>query len=1256
MIEKPTNAEAHTNRLAGETSPYLLQHAHNPVDWYPWGEEAFARARVEDRPILLSIGYSACHWCHVMERESFEDEEIGRLMSDGFVCIKVDREERPDLDEIYMNATVLVNQGQGGWPMTVFLTPEQEPFFAGTYFPPTDRWGRPGFRTLLDRIAHLWKTDRAGLREQARELVDAMRGHSEVSPELCVGDAELARFADQLSSEFDPTHGGFGSAPKFPPSVALSLLLRRHRRTGDAGVLAMVEKTLSGMAAGGMYDQVGGGFARYSTDDRWLVPHFEKMLYDNALLARVYLEAFQVTGDPLHERIGREVLDYVLREMTSPEGGFYSATDADSEGEEGKFFVWTPGEIAAALADEEEARRFCAYYDIGPRGNWEGKSIPNVPREMRFVARELSVPVEELARSLASARAKVYAARARRVPPGLDDKILTAWNGLMIGAMAEGYRVLGDRRYLEAGERAAAFLLATLRTPEGRLLRTYRAGRAHLGAVLEDHSYLASALLDLYEAGGSPRWLTEATRLADRMMSDFRDPADGTFFQTAHDHPALIVRTRAGTDGATPSGSAMAAWVLVRMAVHLGREAFRQAGARAIAAYGRTIRRHPRAFATSLIVVDFLLEGPTELALVGAPGSADHEAMRAAIARVYLPNRVIAHRDPSAAAAAAARTAAPATEGGSDGATPDAGPLVAGRDAIGGRATLYVCRDFACERPITDPAAVAAALGPAAPRRDRARTISRPLPGCAQREATAALAARLAAGCPSGYATLGATGLTVSRVGFGCYRVDDETAEHAEAMRQALLSGCNLIDTSTNYTDGGSERCVGAVLGEMVRTGRLRREEVVVVTKIGYVQGTNLEVAVDSERAGNPFPDMVRYMEGCWHCIHPDWLEDQLGRSLDRLQLATVDVCLLHNPEYYLSDARKRALETPLDELRDQFYRRLALAFGFLERQVRAGRIGSYGVSSNTSVDDAGDPEATSLSRMLDAAREAGGGDGHHFRVLQLPMNLLETGGALVHNTGGAGARHTALEAAAAASVAVLVNRPLNAAAAPGGGMIRLADAPATAAAAGLADQLQKLRDLESELLLTIVPALAPPRSGARLDRLFAWGRELEELDRQSASQERWQQAAGAHVIPRIHEALRTLATASTGARAGAVAGRVRDWQARYVPELQKALDEVGRRAAERGQRAADPVRAALDPLLPGPRRSEPLSRKALWVLASTPGVTSVLIGMRRPSYVTDAMAILSWPALDDPLAVLRATRDAATAPGQGAAGPDGAS
>jgi uncharacterized protein YyaL (SSP411 family)/aryl-alcohol dehydrogenase-like predicted oxidoreductase len=1193
----------HTNRLAASTSPYLLQHAHNPVDWYPWGEEALRRAREEDRPILLSIGYSACHWCHVMERESFEDEAIAALMNASFVCVKVDREERPDLDEIYMAATQAMNHGQGGWPMTVFLTPELHPFFAGTYFPPEDRYGRPGFPTVLNRIAELWDTQRERLREQGAEIVDLLRRSASRVPGTSLGEAELRGALAEYARDYDDRHGGFGGAPKFPPSVGLMLLMRLHHRFGDAQALAMARRTLDEMARGGMYDQVGGGFHRYSVDEQWLVPHFEKMLYDNALLARAYLEGHQATGDPFHARIAAEVLDYVLREMTAPEGGFYSATDADSEGEEGRFFVWTPAQVEEALGEADAARAFCAYYDITERGNWEGRSIPNTSRTGPRAAASLGLTPEALEARVAEARPRVYAARAKRVPPGLDDKVLTSWNALMIGALAEGARVLGEPRYLAAAERAARFVLDALRGPDGRLLRTWRLGRAHLGGYLEDHAFLCEALVDLYEAGGGAAFLAEAERVASEMARLFADPAGG-FFSTGADHEELIVRHREGNDGAIPSANATAAHALARLSWHLDRDELREEAVRALQAWGGAIARHPRAFAKSLVALDLLLDGPVELAFVG-PRDASLEALRREVARHYLPSRIVGHHDPA--------------QGPSD------LPLLAGKAAVSGRAALYVCRDFACRQPVTDPGAVSEALEGAAGLRSRgAGLVAAREPGAATAGGTAAYAARQRPAVRThGYRAFGTTGLRVGVVGFGGYRIDEAAHEHGEALRKALLEGCNLVDTSTNYTDGSSERLIGRVLAEVRRTGGPAREEVVVVSKIGYVQGRNLEAAAERERLGRPYPDMVKYGEGVWHCIHPAFLADQLTASLERLGLEALDACLLHNPEYYLMDAHERS-HGALDKRRQEFHRRLTEAFEYLEAEVAGGRLSCYGVSSNTVARPANDPEATSLAAMLEAARAAGG-EGHHFRVLQLPLNVLEPAGAGI------------LDLAARSGLAVLVNRPLNAVA--GEDMVRLAEVEVPDAP-DLDEQGEAVAAHEAAFRRDIASRLRAAEDSVAPEDLFRWGDELRANVHHVRSLEHWEQIEAQRIFPRLSEALQVLDRNLAG---GPMAEGWHSWRARYLPQLQGLLAACRRLAAERSRASTEEIGRALSAALPEPQRRESLSRRAIWVAASTPGVTAVLVGMRRPDYVDDALKVMEWPPLDESGRAYEAVKGAIT-------------
>jgi uncharacterized protein len=1206
---------ARSNRLVHETSPYLLQHAANPVDWYPWGPEALQAAKAQNRPILLSIGYSACHWCHVMERESFENAAIASLMNQHFICIKVDREERPDLDEIYMQATVTLNHGQGGWPMTVFLTPDQEPFFAGTYFPPDDRWGRPGFPSLLKKISEAWETDSAGLTSQARQLTERLKHELTAISPVSVSASVLDEAVIQFRENFDERHGGFGSAPKFPPSAGLSLLLRCYRRTGESRTLQMVTRTLDAMAAGGIYDHIGGGFARYSTDERWLVPHFEKMLYDNALLAMTYLEAYQVTSQASYRQITIEVLDYILREMTDPAGGFYSATDADSEGVEGKFFVWTPADVQAVLQNTEDASRFCACYDITDQGNWEHRNIPNRLRPIEAVVKELNLTVDELDETVQRVRPLLYRARQKRIPPGLDDKIITAWNGMMISTMAEAGRVLGISRYIDGAMKAADFLLSVHRTAEGTLLRTSRQGRAHLDGVLEDYAYLAEGLIALYEACGHERYLTAALQLGERMVQSFRDEGQGGFYTTAKTHETLIIRAREGADGATPSGNAVAVSTLARLSFHYDRQDLREAAIGGIRAYGRQIARYPRAFAKSLAVVDLLTEGPVELAFVGTPHDSGLEALHLVARKVFLPNRVIASSDGME--------------------KPSSHPLLAGKGLVKGKAALYICQNFSCQRPLTDPQEVMEALSPTSQRSKQAsqQTLLQgtALPGSASLEGTARYAARMvsqsrhSSHMEHGYGQFGNSGFTTSRLGFGTYRVDTRDPEHREALKKALREGVNLIDTSTNYMDGDSERLVGSVLGELIKSGELTREEVVVVSKVGYVQGDNLKQAEAREQAGRPYPDMVKYGEGIWHCMHPEFLNDQLTLSLDRLGLATLDVCLLHNPEYYLSEAAHHD-GGDLTMVRESFYRRIEQAFVFLESQVTAGRIRYYGVSSNTVTAHPSDAEATSLSRLCVAARAAAAEQGkgrHHFAVLQCPMNLYEAG-ALVMPNAGVDQRETVVTAAQREGIAVLVNRPLNAMPTKKSGVLRLADFPIEGDPLDFDQQCRAVSALEDEYRITIAPALQHSGQGMAPADFFTWAVELTRVRPQIYGLEHWEQIEHQIIAPQVNQVMQALSRNLTGA----AAEQWEAWRDRYLPQLLTLLRGLRREATERSRARTASVSAILDPLLPESRRKESLSRKALWILTSTPGVTCVLNGMRSPAYVDDSLAIMGWEPL----------------------------
>jgi uncharacterized protein YyaL (SSP411 family) len=682
------------NRLADETSPYLQQHKDNPVDWYPWGEEALSRARSKDRPILLSVGYSACHWCHVMERESFEDSETAAQMNAEFVCIKVDREERPDVDDLYMEA-VQAMTGQGGWPMTVFLDPEGVPFHGGTYFPPEPRQGMPSFRQVMDAVTDAYRNRRdeieaasANVREGLGAVGKIEPSGEELTPTL------LSDATSRLAKSADRAHGGFGGAPKFPPSAALEFLLARaieeKRKQGSEDAWGHVELTLDRMAAGGIYDQVGGGFARYTVDGLWLVPHFEKMLYDNAQLARVYLHGFQAMGHERYKRVCCETLDWALREMRGPEGGFFAALDADSEGEEGRFYVWTEAELEETLeaTDLAEAtiQRLLGYWGVSPAGNFEGKSI-------LFIAggRAIKEPP-----GLEEAKAALLARREQRVRPGLDDKRICSWNALVIGALADAGAVLGRDDYLEAARECAAFVLEKMRDADGRLLRTYSGGtgrgaeepgtvgEARIPAYLEDYAFLLEGLLALYEASFEERWFVAARETAEAMIERFGDDERGAFFTTAADGEQLIARRKDLGDHPIPSGNASAAYGLLRLAALSGEHSYEQRAEGVLALLGPTAAQHPEGFGHLLQALDFHLSKTREVALVGE----QLDAFKAVIRAKLRPHLVLA--------GGPAGTAEP--------------PLMRDRVEADGHPAAYVCESFACQAPVTEPAQLEAAL------------------------------------------------------------------------------------------------------------------------------------------------------------------------------------------------------------------------------------------------------------------------------------------------------------------------------------------------------------------------------------------------------------------------------------------------------------------------------------------------------------------------------------------------------------------
>lgn len=688
-------APKYTNALAHETSPYLLQHAHNPVDWYPWGEEAIQKAKLEDKPIFLSIGYSACHWCHVMERESFENEEVAEVLNKHFISIKVDREERPDLDDIYMHAVQMLT-GHGGWPMSVFLTPELKPFFGGTYFPPNDGPRGLGFKTICLRIAYAFKQERDKIDESSHQILDAIgQADAGVMAGGATPETRLLETATRkMASAYDKTHGGFGGAPKFPPSMALNLLLRERARTGDPSLLGIVTGTLDAMADGGIHDQILGGFARYSTDAAWLVPHFEKMLYDNAQLAPLYFDAACVAENPYYERVGRRVLDYIIRDMTDETGGYHSAEDADSEGVEGKYYVWTPDEVIEVLG-EDEGRLFCEFYDITEQGNFEGKSIPNIVRPLEEFAKMRGEDPETTRERLEAAEQKLEAARQKRVRPGRDDKILTSWNALMISGMLRGAQVTGDRRYLDSAVRAMDFLLDKMKDENGGLLRAYRAGKAHIPGFIDDYAYLVVALIDLYETTFEPKWLEEAVALADRMIEKFYDRESAGFFTTDGRDPNVVMRKKDLFDNAQPSGNSSAVFGLLRLAELLDREDYRKLAMETIASLQKYTEQIPAALHHLLCALSFELGRKQEIAIVGEFEDPETRSMIRAVHERYLPGRAMAVAPPSEVDQGFNANIA----------------LLKDKKPVNGSTTAFVCENYACREPVDKTSKLVEMLG-----------------------------------------------------------------------------------------------------------------------------------------------------------------------------------------------------------------------------------------------------------------------------------------------------------------------------------------------------------------------------------------------------------------------------------------------------------------------------------------------------------------------------------------------------------------
>ncbi len=664
------------NRLINETSPYLLQHAYNPVDWFAWNDEAFAKAKAEDKPVLVSIGYSACHWCHVMEHESFEDEQTARLMNENFVNIKVDLEERPDVDQIYMTF-VQMTSGHGGYPLNVFLTPDKKPFFGGTYFPPVNRYNMPSFQRILTSVAEAYRERKDEVVHSANEILGEIQKISAAEKSSENLSLEQLDFSYQsFVKTLDLVNGGFGGAPKFPPPMPLEFLLRYFYRTKDKNALEMVEKTCRKMANGGIYDQLGGGFHRYTVDAIWLVPHFEKMLYDNAQLARIYLHLFQIKKDEFYRRIAVETLEYVKREMLDESGGFYTAQDADSEGVEGKFFIWTPEEISAILG-AEDARIFNFYFDVTEHGNFEEKNILNVRNSLKSSAEQLQISEDKLKEILERGRKSLFEEREKRIKPFRDEKVLTAWNGLMLATFAEASAILENEEYLGIAKRNANFILENLQKDD-YLLRTYKDGQAKLNAYLEDYANFADGLIELFQVSGEIKYLKEAKRLADLMITEFWDADGSGFFFTGNNHEELLVRSKDFYDNATPSGNSAAADVLLKLAKLTGDEKYERFAVTVLRIVATQIKRYPQAFGRVLSALEFYLNPTKEIVILGEKGN----KLEREVWSEYLPDKVLVLAEDLQENTVLI-------------------PLLQNRKMIDGKATAYVCENFACQKPVT---------------------------------------------------------------------------------------------------------------------------------------------------------------------------------------------------------------------------------------------------------------------------------------------------------------------------------------------------------------------------------------------------------------------------------------------------------------------------------------------------------------------------------------------------------------------------
>ncbi len=1185
------------NLLAREASSYLQSQAYRAVDWHPWTPASLEKAHRLHKPIFLSIGYSSCHFCHQMDSECFDDSSIAKVLNEHFICIKVDREERPDLDEAFLEITSAFTGGQRGWPMTIFLTPDQKAFFAGSFFPLEDEKESLGFRSLLQRLTLIWKQQPHNILQQAKKLATHVNSARPKVSDYPIGDQEITDAVRYYLKNFDLRYGGFTKAPKYPPHGAMSLLLRYYKQTENSQVLHLVCKTLDCMYKGGIYDHLGGGFSRYSIDEKWLVPHFEKMLYDNALLIPIYLDAYLITKNPLYRTVATQTADFVLRELANPNGGFYSSLGAGPEGEEGHFYLWSYEEVKESLS-KEEFEAFSAAYKLEAQGHCKGKILIN-----RLHISDLtgfhSALLEQEKKLIKTAIHKLFKKRQNRTKPFRDDKIIVSWTALMTYALARLGCALGEAKYSDAAEKAAFFLLRSMRDEHGLLFRLYRRGKRQQPAFLEDYAFLCLAYLELYECGKSERFLQESFALAEAMMRLFRDPKTGLFHTSSSEHTGSpFVPHQDGTDGAIPNPNATAAFVLAKLSHHLDRPDLCTTSKKALSAIGKSIHLYPHLYPTSLSVVDFHLDCPLNISCVGHDEEERMEDLLQKVHGVYLPNKIVAHFNWGKKVISAS-------------------PILQDKQLVNDKPTAHVCRGTTCFKPVNTPEKLGELL-----QTHHSPTRSNIFGFLLTGKASSTGTHQYASFHPKVSFNNTAQDLCLCPIGFGSRKVFEHDSQHRRALELALLSGCNVIDTAANYTDGSSEHCVGLVLREMIEKHQIERSQVFLMSKAGYVQGKALDAALEEKEGEVAFPEMEQIDESCWYCMHPQYLSSQLHQSRARLQVETIDAFFLQDPEQYLLNPKYSLL--PLRELRQRFYKQIEKSFTFLEKAAAEGTIQYYGISSNNLALPSNHREKVHLERLVEVAKKVGG-ENHHFRFVQLPLNLLEAQAITQSDA--------ITQCASSEGISLFARRPLNAVYEEE--MVRLSHFEKKELSLDFERHVQWGVALEDEWKTTIAPFIHLPEGLPLPSQLFNWAQALHDLRKQQLNFLDWSHLEEEQITPQLTYLFQLIE--QNIQRNEPLYNVWIDWKKRYMLALQPLIQFLRDRSMNQSAFQSLCIDQVTSRLLPPKTQEALLSQKTLRVLTKTPGVTCVINSMHTPKYVQDSLAALELPAPDDVMPIYRA-------------------